>query len=423
MINFQKHQLKNGLRVLTAPMKETNAVTILFLFHTGSRFETKEQNGTAHFLEHLMFKGTKKRSDAQAISYELDNMGAVYNAFTGEEVTGYYVCAPFDLFSKAFDVLFDMVFHSQIAPREIEKEKGVIIEEINMYQDIPQRHVVDLAKELIFLNHPVGFNIAGTKETVKSFKQSDFLSFRQQFYHPSNLILAVTGQEGRIRWIDLIKKYCNGLEKRNKILEEIFLPRQERPAMRVYSKKTDQAHFVLGVHSFSRLDKRRPALRVLNNILGDTMSSRLFFEVRGKRGLAYHISSDYWDFQDHGVFVVQAGIKINKIEEALKVTLNELAKLKKEKVREEELKKAQENLKGRLYLGLEDSHSIADFLAEQEIFWGRIEQPEEIVAANNKVDALDIQKLANDIFQNSKLNLAIIGPYKNEEKFVRLLDV
>jgi len=423
MINFQKTQLKNGLTIITAPMKETKAVTVLFSVRTGSRYEEKSNNGISHFLEHMFFKGTNKRPNTLDISKELDSVGASYNAFTSEEETGFYVRVPFDHFHLALDILIDMIFNSKFDTEEIEREKGVILEELNMYQDLPQKYIFDLTKELLYGDTPLGRQTVGTKETIRKMTRKDFLNYKNMFYNPNNMVITVAGNPGKSDWIKEIKEYLSNYPLKEKYDYKKAVIKQDSPKLLLHHKKTDQAHLTISFPTFSRSDKRRPILKVLNNILGETMSSRMFTQVRERRGLAYYISTDYWDFQDNGVLMASAGIDIKRIDLAIKVILEEFRKIRDDKINDWELQKGKENLKGRIYLGLEDSMSVAMFLAEQETFWKDINQPEKIIEEISKVTEDDIMKLAKQIFQKKNINLAIISPIKEKTKIEKLLEM
>lgn len=420
MLNFKLTRFDNGLKLITAPMEQTKAVAVLFLIGVGSRYEDKEKNGLSHFLEHMFFKGTEKRPTTLDIAKDLDAVGASYNAFTGEEHTGFFVRSASEHFDLSLDILNDMLYNSKFDEKEIEKEKGVIKEEINMYQDTPQSYVSEVAKKLFYGDTPLGREIAGEKETVSKFTQKDFLDYRDTHYQPKNMIIAVAGGNSA-NWEEKISKIFKTKPSKEKSVCEKAKDTQEKPGLSIFHKTSDQAHLVMGFRTIPRIDARRPILRILNNLFGDYMSSRLFTEVREKRGLAYYVGSDVADFQDAGAFVASAGVDINRADEAIKVILDEFNKLKTSAVSDEELMRAKENFKGKMYLSLEESFSVADFIAEQELFWGRIDDPEKIIKENDAVTKEDIKKFANEFFVPKNLNLAMIGPFKEEEKFSKIL--
>ncbi len=419
MLDFKLEKTPSGLKIITAPLKNTKAVTLLVMISTGSRYEEKSENGIAHFLEHMFFKGTSKRPKTLDIAKELDAIGASYNAFTGEEYTGFYIRAESSHFALAMDILSDMLFNSKFDKSEIAKEKGVILEEINMIKDHPQAYVEYVMKELLWANQPLGRTITGVPETVSKFNRENFMSFFERFYRAQNMIITVAGGKGKNRehdWAAKIKKIFSAVATKNINGFQEAQENQKIPALKIFSKKTDQGHFIIGFRGLKYSDPRREVLKVLNNIMGATMSSRLFTEVREKRGLCYYISSDIADFRDTGFWGVAAGVDIKKTDEALKVIIAEFEKIVAKKVSSEELLRAKENLKGHLYLGLEESMNVAQFLAEQEMFLGKILDPDKIVVEIEKVSKEDIQKLAKEIFVPEKLNLAIIGPFDKEEK-------
>lgn len=421
MLNYQLTKLDNGLRVITAPLANTRAVTILFLFGVGSRFEEARLSGISHFLEHMFFKGTKKRPTTLDISRELDSVGAGYNAYTGEEYTGYFVRITSEHFDLGLDILTDMLFNSKFDAAEIEREKGVIVEEINMYNDEPRAKVEMVARELFYGAHPLGKKVTGEKETVTALKRDDFVAYRATHYRPSNLIVAVAGGGEETTWLKKVKtKFQEQTDASAPSFEKVS-ESQTEPQVAISHRQTDQAHFILAFRSIKRGDPRRPMMKVLTNLVGGMMSSRLFIEVRERRGLCYYISSGYTDFQDAGVWDVAAGVDINRAEEAIAVILDEIKKIKNTPVTDEELSRAKENMKGHLYLSLEESMDVANFLAEQELFWGKIEDPDEISKKYDAVTKEDIQEFAKTFFIPKNLNLAIVGPFKEKEKFKTIL--
>lgn len=330
MLDYQLTNFDNGLKVITAPMKNTKAVTVLFLIGVGSRYEDRNLNGISHFLEHMVFKGTKKRPTVLDISMALDSVGASYNAFTAEEYTGFYVRAAAEHFDLALDIIFDVLYNAKFDPLEIEKEKGVIAEEINMYQDNPQIFIGELAKELFYGAQPLGMQVTGKKDTISQFKRADFINWRDRHYTPDNMVVVVaggpstslgTGPNGD--WKEKIKQSFDKLTISNQGSYQKIKENQVRPESLVLQKPTDQAHLVLGFRAIPRKDPRRPILKVLNNLFGENMSSRLFIEVREKRGLAYYVGSDDALFHDTGAFAVSAGVDINRTEDAVKVILDE----------------------------------------------------------------------------------------------------
>lgn len=421
MLEQELTTFNNGLKLISAPLANTKAVTVMFLVGVGSRYEKQHLNGISHFLEHMFFKGTGKRPTTLDISKELDAVGASYNAFTAEEYTGFYVRVESSHFDLAMDILTDLLYNAKFDPAEIEKEKGVILEEINMYQDMPSSYIVDVAKELFYGNQPLGRPVTGLKETVRSLKRDDLVRYRDQFYSPDNLIVTIAGGKNSTDWVKKTQEYLDKITLKKEGGYEKAKEAQKEPQIKIFSKKTDQAHMILGFRTIPRTDKGRPILKVLNNLLGETMSSRLFTEVREKRGLAYYISSEMADFIDAGAIGVSAGVDISRAQEAVKVILDEFDKLRNISVEDEELRRAKENLKGRLYLSLEESFAVADFIAEQQLFWGYVEDPDDLVKDYEKVTAEDIKNFAKNYFTKENLNLAMIAPFKDDGKFSNLL--
>jgi len=413
--------LENNLRVLVTPIPSVGSVTTLILVGAGSRYEDKGTSGLAHFAEHMFFKGTKKRPSAVEISSVIDGIGGEFNAFTSKEYTGYYVKSSSKYLSLALDVLSDMLLHSKFETTEIDRERGVILEELRMYLDTPVRHIGDVFEELLYGDQPLGWNTVGTVESLKTIKRDDFISYVDTFYRPANMVVSISGGVEKEQVKRLVDKYLGS--RPNKEAKN-FLPvafSQERPTVKLVNKKTEQAHFCLGVRAYPRAHKNRYKLAVLNTILGASMSSRLFIQLRERRGLAYYVRSMAEEYHDTGFFAVQAGVEINKIEEAIKVTLAELAKLSEKSVQAEELKKAREYIKGKLILELEDSREVAGMFGSQILLEEKIRTPKEIIKNIDAVSASDVQMVAYDIFKDRSLNLAIIGPYKDEGKFVKIL--
>ncbi|MCL5004669.1 MAG: insulinase family protein [Patescibacteria group bacterium] len=430
MENFNKITLKNGLRIITAPKQDSLATTFLVLVEAGSKYETKEINGISHFLEHMCFKGTKKRPRAIDISSELDSIGANYNAFTGQEYTGYFAKARPENFNIILDVVSDIYLNQVFKPEEINKERGVIVEEINMYEDLPMRRVQELFTSLLYGDQPAGWDIAGRKEVIKKINREDFLKYRQEHYLPQSTIIIVAGKfpdqkGGEKKVVAEIEKTFSKIKTGEKISKIKTIEKQEKPEILVKQKKTDQTHLVLGVRAFDIFDKRKYALEVLADVLGGGMSSRLFQKIREEMGAAYYVRAEADLLSDHGFLAAAAGIDNNKIEQVIKAILQEFKKMAKKKVDKKELQRAKDHLVGHLVLGLETSDALAGFYGGQEIVMKKMVSPEELVKKIQAVKAEEIQAVARDIFQNNKLNLAVIGPFSVEngdkERFEKIL--
>lgn len=415
--------MPSGLRLITVPMKDNPTATVLVLVEAGSKYETMANNGVSHFLEHMCFKGTKKRLTPLSISHELDSIGAQYNAFTSQEFTGYYAKGQFGDRAQLLDVVSDIYLNSTLPAEALEKERGVIIEEINMYEDIPQRQVADEFMALLYPNQPAGYSIAGTKEHIREMKRQDFLTYRKAHYLAQATTVVVAGNidEEKVKEevADAFKNSPAG-EKSTKLAVK---EKQNAPALAIKEKKTDQTHFILGVKSFGLFDKRDIPLRLLAEVLGGGMSSRLFQKLREEMGVCYYVKADNDAFTDHGIFGVSAGVDRSRLAEVIKVVLAEFEKLKKTPVAEAELEKAKAYLIGSMFLSLESSDAIAEYYGFQEIFKKEIKKPEEIAEKIRAISATDLKKLASEIFVENQLNLAVIGQNADKtelEKTLRL---
>lgn len=420
-MKYIKKIFKNGLRVVVVPMKDNPTVTVLVLVEAGSKYETKKINGISHFLEHMCFKGTIKRPKAIDISRELDAIGSQYNAFTAQEYTGYYAKSDAKHFKKIFDVVSDIYLNSTFPETEMQKEKGVIIEEINMYEDMPNRHVQDLMMELLYGDQPAGWNIAGEKKNILQMKRDDFVTYKKDHYLPEATTLVVAGKITEKEVLREVEKIFGGIASGKKSKKLKVVERQSRPEILLKYKETDQTHFVLGVRTYDLFNKKNAVLSILGGVLGGGMSSRLFQKLREEMGVGYYVRAYNDTYTDHGFFQISAGVDNKRIEEVIKEVLLECRKLTKELVSEEELKKVKECLIGNMKLSLESSDDIANFYGGQELLKKEIKKSEEKAKELRKVTAEEIKNLANEIFKDPKLNLALIGPFKNKENFSKIL--
>ncbi|MFA5393949.1 MAG: pitrilysin family protein [Candidatus Ratteibacteria bacterium] len=408
-------KLKNGIEVILKPMSGFSSVTTGIWVRTGSRYEKHSENGSAHFLEHLLFKGTQKRT-CEELKRIVEGVGGLFNAFTSEEVTCYYIKMPLAKhLSLSLDVLSDMVIRPSLPKEEFEKERNVILEEIKMYLDIPAAHVQELFSELLFPGHPLGWFIAGTPETVKGLTRDRLFEYWQRFYRGNSIVVSIAGDfdpdKARKEAADFLEPVAEGEGPH-------FLPVVEKkpgPSFSLFAKETEQVHLCLGGRGVSVDDERRWALSLLSVILGGNMSSRLFAEVREKRGLAYQISAGASSYADAGIFEIEAGTSATTLKEALKVILAELARIKEEPVPGEELTRARDFVIGQMQLALEGTSEYMKFLAGQLITRRRIETPEEIVAKISKVTAGEIRAVAREILTGDNLNLSLIGPKESQE--------
>ncbi len=420
-MKFTKKVLHNGLRVVTIPMKDNPTVTVLVLVEAGSKYETKEINGLSHFLEHMCFKGTTKRPKAIDISKELDALGSQYNAFTAQEYTGYYAKSDARHFHQIFDVVTDIYLNSIFPEAEMQKEKGVIIEEINMYEDMPNRHVQDLMMKLLYGDTPAGWNIAGEKKNILRMKRGDFVAYKKAHYLPEATTIVVSGRIKESEVMKKVNKIFGNIPRGKKAQKLEVKETQIKPGVLVKFKKTDQTHFVLGVRSFDLFDKKNAVLAVLAGVLGGGMSSRLFQKLREEMGVGYYVRAYNDAYTDHGFFQVSAGVDNKRIYEVVRAVLEECNKLRTKEVSFEELNKVKECLIGNMKLTLEASDDIANFYGGQELLKKEMKNPEKKAEEIRKVTAREIKSLANYIFKNAKLNLALIGPFKDKNKFSKIL--
>jgi len=364
-----------------------------------------------------MFKGTKKRPGTMDIARELDAIGAENNAFTGKEYTGYYAKASVEKLDICLDVVFDIFLNSKLDEKEIAIEKGVIVEEINMYRDLPQRHVGDVFEQLLYGDQPAGWSIAGEKETVVNFKRDDFVDYFNTHYVAENTIVAVAGNVNPDEVKKKVENYFKTIRHGKSIGKPAVTERQKEPKLAINYKKTDQSHFILGFRSFSMFDDRRYALAVLSKVLGGGMSSRLFYEVRERRGLAYYVRSETNPYTDSGYLSVSAGVNNEKALDAIKVIFDEVNKVKTKGVTEKELQQAKDNAEGSMALSLEHSDGVAMSYADSVLFHKKVLTPEGELGKIKRVTLGDVHKVARDVFDDKKMNLALIGPFGDEGKF------
>lgn len=416
-----KKTFKNGLRVVTVPMKDNPTVTVLVLVGTGSDYETKEINGISHFLEHMCFKGTEKRPTAQVISHELDSLGCQYNAFTSHEMTGYYTKGDAKNFKQMFDVVSDIYLNSTFPEPEIEKEKGVIVEEINMYEDMPASHVQELFDRVLYGDQGAGWGITGPKENIYKMVRNNFVNYKNTHYVAENTLIVVAGNIKSDEVYKEANKYFKDIKTTSKIKKLKTKDIQSSPNVLIKHKETDQTHFVLGVRTFSMFDKRNMIISLLSGVLGAGMSSRLFSKLREEMGVAYYVRAYNDTSLDHGVFQISAGVNNARTEEVIKEILKECNLLINKKVNDEELNKVKSFLIGNMKLSLEATDDIANFYGGQELMKNEIKTLDEKIKEIKKVTASDIQKMAKTIFKTKNLNLAMVGPLKDEAKLKEIL--
>jgi predicted Zn-dependent peptidase len=418
---FQRETLSNGVRLVAAPMPQVQSVACFIMLAAGSRYETPESSGIAHFAEHMFFKGTERRPTAQQIGLELDGIGAEFNAFTGKEYTGYYVKCAAEHREHSFDVLVDMLRHSKFESEEIEREKGVIIEEMNMYFDTPRDYISGVYHQLLYDDTPLGWDIIGRKETVRAATRETFLEYIQRWYQAPRMVVGIAGNfPDGVR--DELEQLLGEVEAGDPGGPPPVTPvNGSGPRVKVHSKQSDQAHICLGVPSYPLDHPDRYPLLLVATVLGTGMSSRLFTEVRERRGLAYYVFATNHSYTDTGSLYSQAGVDINRIDDAVETIARELRKIAAEPVPADELDKAKNVAKGRFVLQTESPHGMIMFGLRREVLEGRAAEPEEILDGIEAVTAEDVQRVAADVIGGNGLNLAVIGPFDDAERFEKLL--
>lgn len=422
-MKYTKHTLRNGLRVLLVPMKEAQTVTVLILTGTGSRYETKETNGLSHFLEHMFFKGTPKRPTALAIAEELDAIGGAYNAYTSKDRTGYWAKVDKKHFATALDVVSDIFLHAMIAEKEVDRERGAIIQELNMYEDDPARHVWDLHELLLYGDQPLGWEIIGTKENLRAFTRKDLTRYFARHYVSTNTVIGIAGNFSHKDALRAIAAQFGAMRHGDAPTYAPIAERQSAPLLRAFVKKTDQTHLVVGVRAYDMFDRRRFALAVLSTILGGGMSSRLFISVRERRGLAYRVHTTTEAYHDTGYLATQCGVEQKNVEETLRIILKEYRAIARTKVGRKELRKAKDYLIGHLRMGLESTDDVVSYFVTQEVLKNHILSPDELARRIAAVTATDVHRVARDVFRSDRLACTLIGPRIDEKKIHSLLTV
>jgi len=414
MNNYKKSILSNRVPIYLVPTKGAKTTSALILFKTGSKYETRENSGISHFLEHMFFKGTKKRPDTLTLSSEMDSLGGEYNAFTAKEYTGYWFKVANNKLGKALDIMADMLFNSSFKEEEIAMEKGVIIEELNMYEDSPHLHIEDVFETCLYGDSPAGWETIGTKENINRFKREDLMNYFQTQYGAKSVYVVIAGA---IKSKDkkLVTKIFSGF-KANKFRDKVpVIEKQKTPQMRISPKKTDQVALSLGVRTFAIDKPDEFKLKLLSIILGGSMSSRLFINLRAKNGLTYSVHTDTEFYSDCGYLTTEAGVPLARTEEAIKILLEEYNKLKNELVTVKELKRAKDLLQGRVLLQMEATDNLANWYARQAMYRKKIMTPGDLIKKIQKVTPEQIREVAKKIFVNQGLNLAIIGEVKGEK--------
>ncbi len=430
MLHHSLTQLPSGLTVICVPMPAVESVTVLALVNAGSRYEKPNWWGISHFLEHMVFKGTEQYPNAQSLSAAVDAVGAKFNAFTSKEYTGYYVKSASKHLALALDVVSDMLLTPKLLQEDIDREKGVIIEEINMYRDMPSSHIANEFEQMMFNSQTLGHDVIGTKETVSALTTEDFQAYLNQWYGLENVTLILSGDDKVLKQASTMKivEKCfskgNATQRKAEKASDHFGKNPlNKKKLHVENRKTEQAHFILGFPGLDRKSTQRHALSLLGVVLGANMSSRLFSEVREKRGLCYYIHSETDYYHDIGVFGASAGVDPKRVNEAIEVTLREFAALKDgtKPITKEELQKAKDFISGKFVLDLEDSESVAQYFGMKHLLLGDIETPDQLLERFMKVTLDDIEKVIEKVIDMKEARFAIIGPFKDKTRFEKLL--
>ncbi len=420
---LEQYKLSNGTRIIISPSSDTKAVTCLAYFAVGSRFEPAELWGGSHFLEHMMFKGTEKRPTTEDLSKQLDAVGADYNAFTSKDHTAYYIKIDGRHTELALDMLSDMLYKSKFDSAEFERERGVIVEELNMYEDNPSMKVEELFEEQLFAANTLGLRIGGLTDNIKTMNLEKLVAYKKRFYAPEHLVLVLAGKIGK-NTRDLIKKYF-GAEKMHgakRLSYKKFSWGTARKTatepVKILFKQTDQVHMVLGFPAFDYDDERNAAQLLLHVILGGSMSSRLFIGVRERKGLCYVIRTGVTNYGDAGAFTVTSGLDKARLTEAMATIYEELQRLVKDGVTDEEVQMAKDHLSGKMVLQFEDSARVADFYGQQKLLMKRVETPEQKFKRIMNQTPADVNRVARSIINFKNAKLGVIGPYKNAKEFL-----
>lgn len=417
---YYKDTLPNGLRVITAPMPSARSVAVMVMVGAGSRYEGRRINGISHFMEHMFFKGAERYPTAMDVSTMVDSVGGIFNAFTGEEKVAYFLKLSSSRKNVAYDVLSDMLLNSKFAVEEIERERGVIIEEIRMYNDDPMSQVQIDFKDHFFGDQPLGWDIAGPEDNIRTVTREDFIHFRDAHYSSTNAVLSVAGDVTREENLKFAGEFFGSLQPKEKITATPYAAQNgQRSFFR--KREIEQAHFAIGFPIPGDNHEIQPTLKIMNNILGGTMSSRLFHSIRERRGLAYYIRSSRNAYTDTGVLKISSGVNLDKIETAIECVMEEVVKMATEGVTEQELNRARENIKGHTDLGLEDSMSVASIYASREILYGKVKTPEEMAAELDAVTLDMVNAAAKEYIRPEKVKMAVLGPYDDMERFDRKL--
>jgi len=418
---FERSTLSNGVRVLTAPLPHAQSVACYIMLAAGSRYEHTENRGIAHFAEHMFFKGTERRPTSRDLSSLVDGIGGEFNAFTSKEYTAYYIRCAGEQRDTALDVLVDMLRHSKFDPEELEREKGVILEEMNMYFDTPRDYVSSVYDQLLFGDNPLGWETLGTRDTIKATTRDTFMQYLERWYQPDRIVVGLAGMVGD----DLVPRLEELLGDMNGAApggpSGAIIDRTAEARVRLHTKDSDQAQVCLGVPSYPLQHPDRYALQMLATVLGGGMSSRLFLEVRERRGLAYYVYGVNQSYTDAGTLFAQGGVDINRVDDAVTTIVEQFRRLADEEVPADELEKARALAKGRFVLQTESPNGLLLYGLRREVLEGCAAEPSELLAGLDAVTAEDVQRVAQDVIAGEGVRLALIGPFDDAERFEKLL--
>ncbi len=421
MKSFQETRLENGLRVITSPVP-SDSITLLVLVGAGSRYESLEICGISHFLEHMFFKGAKKYKNTKEVSEAIDGVGGEFNAFTGKEYVGYYVKLAKESKHIAFDVISDMLINPTFDKAEIEKERGVIMEEYNMYQDTPMYQVAWDFEALLFGSQPMGRDQIGTKKLIREVTREQFAEYHNALYSSDNTVISVAGNISHEEILELVKKYFKFTLSTKKKTWAPFEGYAQGKKVNLSIKKTEQAHMTIGFPGYPTSHPDFFAQKLMAIVLGGNMSSRMFLNIREAQGLCYYINTTCDDFTDCGHFTTNAGVDVNRVEQAVASIVKEYGTLKHHpKIDTKELQKAKAYLYGKLVISLEDSEQVAQLIGKQAILNEGIKTLDMIHEGIKRVTVEDIARVAVDILKPEKMRLAYIGPERSEESLEKLM--
>jgi predicted Zn-dependent peptidase len=420
MSKYTLSRLPNGLTVASVSLPHMSSVSVGLWVGVGGRYEPAALSGASHFIEHMLFKGTRKRNAAE-ISQSVEGLGGYLNAFTSEEMTCFYSKARHDKFDDLLEVLMDMFLNSEFDRAELDKERNVIKEELAMYLDQPQQHVHELLNETLWPDQPLGRSLTGTPETLDAMRRDHLIAYKNKNYVTDSMLIAAAGNIDHGTVVKAVSRFARNFPRATRPAFQPAVVEQRAPRLRLQTKQTEQTQIALGIRTCSRHDERRFALRILNTILGENMSSRLFQIIREDHGLAYNICSHASCFDDVGSITISAGLETDRLEKALRLTLRELKKLADKAPAAGELRRARDYVIGTLDLSMENTENQMMWLGEQYLGYDKVEPPRELKEKLAKVTASEVRQVAKDFFQPARLNLALVSPLKKSKHLQRSL--